>query len=199
VGSLAEQGEEKYVRFIAGVVVGILLAGVVAFGYFLSGGAPVAVADKVMPFERFLAKGALRARIEKEMQKNVPVATDESTYVAGAKIYVGNCAVCRGFPNAEPWPIAKGMFPKPPRLFRGKGVTDDEPGETYWKVANGIRLSGMPAFKGSLSETELWQVTVLLANADKISDAVKDHLKPDFGGPPPAPSQPATPPKSKTH
>jgi len=25
------------------------------------------------------------------------------------------------------------------------GVSDDEPGETYWKVANGIRLTGMPA------------------------------------------------------
>src|SRR5262245_53619158 len=51
------------------------------------------------------------------------------------------------------------MFPKPPHLFRGKGVTDDEPGETYWKVANGIRLTGMPAFKNSLSETEMWQVS----------------------------------------
>jgi len=121
-----------------------LLVGVVAFGYFLSGGASVAVADKMMPFERFLAKGALRARIEKEMQKSVPVAADESTYIAGAKIYAGNCAICHGFPNMEPGPIAKGMFPKQPRLFRGKGVTDDEPGETYWKVANGIRLTGMP-------------------------------------------------------
>ena len=91
------------------------------------------------------------------------------------------------------------MFPKPPRLFRGKGVTDDEPGETYWKVANGIRLTGMPAFKGSLSETEMWQVTVLVANADRISDAVKDQLKPNLVGPPPAPSQPHAPPASKTH
>ena len=182
-------------KFIAGIMVGIVLVSVVGFGYFLSGGAPVAVADKMMPFERFLAKGALHARIEKEMRKDVPITAGEGTYMAGAKVYTRDCATCHGFPNMEPGPIAEGMFPKPPRLFRGKGVTDDEPGETYWKVANGIRLTGMPAFKGSLSETEMWQVTVLLANADKISDAVKDQLKPDFG-PPPVPGQ--RPPASKT-
>lgn len=50
------------------------------------------------------------------------------------------------------------MFPKPPQLFRGKGVTDDPASETYWKAANGIRLSGMPSFKTKLSDTQLWQV-----------------------------------------
>ena len=181
-------------KFIAGIIVGVLLFVVVAFTYFLSGSAPVAVADKTIPFEKFLANGALHARIEKEMPKNVPVAASESTYMAGAKIYSSNCAVCHGFPNADQGPIAKGMFPKPPHLFHGKGVTDDEPGETYWKVANGIRLTGMPAFNKSLSETEIWQVSVLLANANKISDAVKQELKP-----PPAAGQAATPPAAKTH
>jgi mono/diheme cytochrome c family protein len=46
-------------------------------------------------------------------------------------------------------------------------VSDDEAGETYWKVANGIRLTGMPAFSKVLSDTEMWQVSLLLKNADK--------------------------------
>jgi mono/diheme cytochrome c family protein len=75
------------------------------------------------------------------------------------------------------------MFPKPPHLFRGKGVTDDQPGETYWKVANGIRLTGMPAFSQALSATQMWQVTLMLANADKISDSVKQELKPGASAP----------------
>lgn len=100
-------------------------------------------------------------------------------------------------------PNQKGNVSKPPHLFRGKGVTDDEPGETYWKVANGIRLTGMPSFKGSLSETEMWQVSMLLANANKISDAVKQELKPpNFGGPLPPGTpvrQGTAPPAGKTH
>lgn len=90
--------------------------------------------------------------------------------------------------------IAKGMFPKPPHLFRGKGVTDDPPGETYWKVANGIRLTGMPGFKANLSDTQMWQVSLLLANADKISDAVKQQLAPPQM---PAPMEPQSPAKTK--
>jgi thiosulfate dehydrogenase len=67
------------------------------------------------------------------------------------------------------------MYPAAPPLFEMHhhgsetmmGVTDDPPGETYWKVANGIRLTGMPSFKQVLTDTQMWQVSLLLANADK--------------------------------
>jgi mono/diheme cytochrome c family protein len=70
------------------------------------------------------------------------------------------------------------MFPPPPQLFRGVGVTDDEAWETYWKVYGGIRLTGMPGFHDRLSDTQMWQVSVLLKSADKISPAVKAELVP---------------------
>jgi thiosulfate dehydrogenase len=75
------------------------------------------------------------------------------------------------------------MYPKPPQLFKAHGVTDDPVGETYWKVANGIRLTGMPAYTNALSETEMWQVSLVLANADKLPPQVhtilEQPLKPD--------------------
>ena len=174
-------------KFIFGVIVGVILLALAAYFYFATGSAPVATGDSPMPFEAKMANKALHARIDKEMPKNVPIAADEATYMAGAGIYRENCAVCHGVPGMQQSAIAKGMFPKPPHLFRGKGVTDDPPGETYWKVANGIRLTGMPSFKQSLSETQMWQVSLLLANADKISDAVKQELNPP---PMPAPMMP---------
>ncbi len=61
----------------------------------------------------------------------------------------------------------------------GKGVTEDPPSESYWKAVNGIRLSGMPAFKSELSDTQLWQVSLLVANANAIPDSVKKVLVPD--------------------
>jgi thiosulfate dehydrogenase len=72
--------------------------------------------------------------------------------------------------------IALGMYPQPPKLLEGKGVTDDEPGESYWKVANGIRLTGMPGFRASLSETQMWQVSLFVARADKLPKTVSDAL-----------------------
>jgi mono/diheme cytochrome c family protein len=71
------------------------------------------------------------------------------------------------------------LRPKPPQLFHGTGVTDDPAWETYWKAANGIRMTGMPGFKGQLSDTQLWQVSQLLATADKIPNSVKTALAPD--------------------
>jgi len=68
------------------------------------------------------------------------------------------------------------MYPKPTQLFRGTGVTDDPASESYWKAANGIRLSGMPAFKTKLSETQLWQVSQLVAHANEIPESVKKIL-----------------------
>jgi hypothetical protein len=56
------------------------------------------------------------------------------------------------------------------------GVTDDEPWETYWKVENGIRMTGMPGFKDQLNETQIWQVSLLVKNADKLPDSVKAAL-----------------------
>jgi mono/diheme cytochrome c family protein len=168
-----------WVKFILGLVVGIVIVPAAALVYFASGMAPAAAGDKPMPFEKAAANAALHTRIDREMPKSVPIQANEETFLAGTEIYQDNCAICHGLPGGDQEAIAKGMFPKPPRLFHGKGVTDDEPGETYWKVANGIRLTGMPAFKGSLSETQMWQVSLLLANADKISDKVKQELQPD--------------------
>jgi mono/diheme cytochrome c family protein len=162
--------------FILGVVVTCVVAALGVYIYFSQGMAPVATSAQAMPFEKKLADMALKARVDKEAPNHPPVAADENNLVAAADTYRQNCATCHGLPNQPETVFAKGMFPKPPQLFRGHGVTDDPPGETYWKVANGIRLTGMPSFKPSLSETDMWQVTLLLANADKLPDSVQKLL-----------------------
>jgi mono/diheme cytochrome c family protein len=83
------------------------------------------------------------------------------------------------------------MYPKPPLLLEGKGVTDDEPGESYWKISNGIRLTGMPGFSKSLSETQMWQIALLVANAEKLPPPAKALL---VAPPPSMPPAPAVPP-----
>jgi mono/diheme cytochrome c family protein len=130
-----------------------------------------------MLLEKKLAHSALNARIGKDPHTDSPpVPVNEATFLAGADVYKQNCAVCHGLPGEAQTAIAKGMFPKPPELFHGTGVSDDPAWETYWKAKNGIRLTGMPAFKASLDDTQVWQVSVLLANSDKISPAVRSAL-----------------------
>ena len=171
--------------FLVGLILGLVAVPAVVYFYFASGSAPVATAAPPMPFEKMMARMALHARLEKEMPKSVPITADEAAYTAGAQVYKEHCAVCHGLPGQAQTAIAKGMFPKPPVLLEGTGVTDDPPAETYWKVAGGIRMTGMPGFDKSLSTTQMWQVSLLLANADKLPKSVKDSLAP-------APAMPTT-------
>jgi thiosulfate dehydrogenase len=179
--------------FLWGFVIGLITIPLAVLAYFATGRAPVGTAGGALPFERALAAGALHARIEREMPRTVPMPADEATYLAAVPVYQHNCGICHGMPSGEMTSIAKGMFPKPPQLFHGKGVTDDPPGETYWKVANGIRLTGMPGFRQSLSDNEMWEVSLLLANADKLSDPVKQALAAPPGPPPSTPAGAAPP------
>jgi mono/diheme cytochrome c family protein len=160
-------------KILIGFVLGIVVVIAGAFLYFSMGLAPVAASAPPMPFERQLAGMALHKAIDKDAPKHVPLPVDEANLTAGAQVYRDQCAVCHGLGGQAETAIAKGMFPHPPQLFKGHGVTDDPPGETYWKAANGIRLTGMPGYKASLTDTQLWQVSLMLANADKLPAAAK--------------------------
>lgn len=161
-------------RFLLGIIVGVILLPAAVLAWFHFGHVPVAVADQPLPQERLLVHVPLDARIDRELIKAPPIQPDEGNLVAGAQIYRDQCAVCHGM-RSKPSQIGPHMYPDAPPLWEEHhhgsetmmGVTDDPPGETYWKVANGIRLSGMPSFKDVLTDTQMWQVSVLLANADK--------------------------------
>jgi mono/diheme cytochrome c family protein len=177
------------------VAVAILAGGV--FYYFSSGMAPTATADPPMPFEKKLAHLALDAHIEREHISQPAVPADEANFLAGANVYKQRCAVCHGLPGQPPTDYETTMYPKAPQLFRGKGVTDDPAFETYWKAANGIRLTGMPSFKSKLTDTQLWQVSQLLAHANEIPDSVKRILVPDSPAPAAALTAPAAVPGTR--
>jgi thiosulfate dehydrogenase len=162
--------------FLLGVLLTVLVAGAAGYYYFSSGRAPVATSAAPMPFERTLASMGLHGYLDRLPHPDPAVPADEPNLLAGARVYKTQCAVCHGLPGGAKSAIAAGMAPKPPQLFAGKGVTDDEAWETYWKVEGGIRMTGMPGFKGQLTEAEIWQVSMLVKNADKLSPAVRAEL-----------------------
>ena len=163
--------------FISGFITAfvVLIAGAIA--YCALGLAPVATKAAAFPFEKLITGIALHARIDKEAPKSAPISPSPDVYASGAGTYRMHCAVCHGLPGQPESAIASGMYPPVPQLFKGKGVTDDTPGETYWKVNNGIRLTGMPGFKDSLTDQQIWQVSLLLANADKLPPSVLTTLQ----------------------
>ena len=161
---------------------GVLFAMVLLFGggwvYLAHGSLPVAMADRGLPLEQQLVDIPLDARIGREKQM-APFHPNQAVYEAGASVYREHCASCDGTTtsNVE---AANWMYPQAPQLWKKHddsdivGVSDDEPGETFWKVKNGIRLTGMPAYSHLLSEEQMWDVSLLLKAADQpLPDSVK--------------------------
>ena len=184
-------------RFLLGIIIGICLIAGGAFIYFVSGMAPVAATAQPMPFERTIAKMSLHAKLRADAPKTVPVQPTTQNLLAGAQVYSHNCAFCHGMPQAEPSVEGAGMFPHAPQLFTKRGmVTDDPPGVTYWKVKNGIRLTGMPSFEKALTDQQMWQVSLLMREADKLPPEVSAALAPT-PAPAAAPAQPAPAPKHR--
>lgn len=170
---------KRSVAVTVSFVVGLLVFPVGIYLYLAFGQPPVATADAPFPMEEKIVHVPLTARIRREIQPQAPIPASDENLNAGAEIYSDKCSECHGV-QGEPSAVGKAMYPHAPQLWeRHKdgvvGVSDDPVGETYWKVKNGIRLSGMPAYGKALSETELWQVSLLLSRADKPLPAEAAH------------------------
>ncbi len=186
-------------KFILGVIVGAIVVPALVVAYLMSGYAPAATADPMMPFEGWIARTALQARFKKEAPVRDLSGMSTPDLLAGAEIYKKDCAECHGLRDEAP-AIADNMFPQAPQLMKppagrggqrgpqsGNGTAGapraPRPNGDFWRVKNGIRLTGMPSFQNILSEDQMWQVTGLIANRRRLPPEVQDALKSE---PPPA-------------
>ncbi|MDE1176491.1 MAG: c-type cytochrome [Edaphobacter sp.] len=109
---------------------------------------------------------AAAAQQHEHARPTPPFGTSEDVFEGGAHVYRAHCASCHGTPIHEA--AAKGVMPPPRQLWKqGSQIGGMAPGDVYERIAHGVHGSGMPAFAGKLSDAQIWQVTLLLTNADK--------------------------------
>lgn len=167
-------------KYVLVFVAGILLVPAAFYLYLRSGYAPVSTSASPLPFERFFARLAMRATLSHEGPKADTQIPTEADLKGGASLYRENCAVCHGLPNAPQTRISKGMYPHPPQFFRPDRPTPYDASrpfrllksKAYWKVKNGVRLTGMPGFKESLTEQQIREVSQFVGNARNLPPAV---------------------------
>lgn len=90
--------------------------------------------------------------------KNPLTASDE-TINQGRVLFNQSCARCHGEDGKAKTEAAAAMKKKPTDLTAKAmhGITD---GEIWWVITNGIKKSGMPAYKSKANEQERWQMTL---------------------------------------
>ena len=84
-----------------------------------------------------------------------PVPANANTIALGQKLFAGNCLTCHGPAGKGDGPGAAALEKKPADLTARikAGATD---GELFWKISEG--RSPMISWKGSLSETQRWEL-----------------------------------------
>jgi mono/diheme cytochrome c family protein len=132
--------------------------------------------DGYMPMEKWASRVVPRAIRRDSANLVSPIEGTSDNLVAGAKLYGANCAVCHGAADAKESDVAKGLYIKAPQLAKN-GVEDDPVGMTYYKIAHGYRMTPMPAFSTSLSETQIWQLALFLKNLDKLPPPAEAEFK----------------------
>jgi mono/diheme cytochrome c family protein len=138
---------------------------------------PANADGKPSRIERWAARTSLHATLARDAPKTPnPVPLNDANLTAGIKLYARNCVVCHGASDAKPSNVARGLYQKPPQLAKD-GVEDDPEGVTYWKIDHGIRFTAMPSFGKSLTDKQLWQLTLFLKHMDKLPGAPESAWK----------------------
>lgn len=92
--------------------------------------------------------------------KNVPnpVPDDEASRKAGADHFQHHCQICHGLDGQNSGvPFAEKMSPPVANLAM-QDIQSYTDGQLKWIIENGIRMSGMPGWKGILDDGEMWHI-----------------------------------------
>ena len=161
--------------FVMGLVAAIIIGLVGGYIILRSGLIPANADAKPGRLEIWAAKTSLRATLAREAPKGPnPVATNDANLLAGVQLYGQHCAICHGTAkgDASASPVAKGEYPKPPQLATN-GVEDDPEGYSFWKIDHGIRWTGMPSWKDTLTSQQIWTLALFLKHMDKLPPAAE--------------------------
>jgi thiosulfate dehydrogenase len=187
--------------FIIGAIVTIVVAAGAAYLALDLGLVPANADAKPGGLELWAADTSLHATLRRDAPKGPnPVPLTDANLIEGVKLYGDHCVLCHGTAagDAAASPVAKGEYPRPPQLATD-GVEDDPEGATVWKLQHGIRLTGMPSWRGALTERQMWTLALFLKHMDKLPPAADAAWK-QVGAPvsPPASPPPAPPTTTAT-
>ena len=163
-------------RFLSGFVAAIVIVVFAGFLWLRLGFVDARADAPENSLERAVAMPALDASVRRHApQAQNPVAATDENLVAGMKVYQNNCAGCHGDIHQPHAVFGDSFNPRAP-LFM-EDAPDVPENQNFYIIQHGIRLSGMPAWRSTLKEEEIWQVTTFLSHMDKLPPMVTEQWK----------------------
>jgi mono/diheme cytochrome c family protein len=108
--------------------------------------------------ETSLANAAKDVTIPLEAGKMTnPLPETDEVVSQGQEVFLGSCAQCHGADARGDADLGRSMNP-PAMDLSSSHVQHWNDAELFWIVQNGVRLTGMPSWKSSISDTDTWKL-----------------------------------------
>jgi mono/diheme cytochrome c family protein len=167
-------------KILLGAVIMLLILILAGLGFAMLGFFPTAANVEPPHLEAHLAMSAVDASADRHAPRVTnPLTPIDANLEDGMKLYTMNCAQCHGSLDRKPSTLANSFYPPPPNLV--SDPPDDPEWRIYYTVRTGIRYTGMPAWDKTLTDQDIWKVTMFLSHMDKLPPAVQDYWKTSYG------------------
>jgi mono/diheme cytochrome c family protein len=167
-------------KFFLGVVVTLLVLILGGLGFALLGFVPTAANVEPSHLETRIAMGSMDASMERHAPHIAnPLTPTDENLKDGMKLYTMNCALCHGGLDKKPSSLAGSFYPPAPNLI--SDPPDDPEWHIFYTIRTGSRYTAMPAWDKTLSEQNMWKITMLLSHMDKLPPAVQEFWRTSFG------------------
>jgi mono/diheme cytochrome c family protein len=107
--------------------------------------------------------------LEAGRMKN-PLPETEEVVSQGQEVFLGSCAPCHGADARGSTDIGRNMNP-PAMDLTSAHVQHWSDAELFWIIQNGVRLSGMPAWKSTISTDDTWKLARFIHNITRAGAA----------------------------
>ncbi|WP_309604367.1 cytochrome c [Phenylobacterium sp.] len=155
---------------MAFVLVAALVAGGVG-GAFLEAGIYNIGADVPHTRPVLWMIGSMRDRSIAVRARDIRIPADLASparIAAGAGLYAEMCSGCHLAPGMEKTEISQGLYPAAPELSRGLAHT---PGEEFWMIKHGVKMTAMPAWGRTHSDELIWDMVAFVRTLPTLSAA----------------------------
>src|ERR1700722_16311143 len=103
-----------------------------------------------------------------KMKNPLPVSAEVLTQ--GQEVFLGSCAQCHGADARGDTSIGRNMNP-PAMDLSSPHVQHWSDAELFWIIQNGVRLTGMPFWKSTISDNDTWKLARFIHNLPHLAAA----------------------------
>lgn len=153
--------------FVLGIVVTLAATALSVYAVSYFGLYPIGADNPPSQLERMLASRAMDVYADKHKPEgDNPMSPTAANLTAGARDYEEHCALCHGGAHAKISPMRDKFSPPAPQLINR--IPHDPDAWLFWVTKHGVRMTGMPAWTGVLSDDDLWRIIAFIKHSDKL-------------------------------